>query len=65
MQRWCKLVVQCCCKVADFSMARRAAKVVQRCRKLVVQLRVQIDNEMKKQEWCFLNPADWDEPEPE
>ena len=43
MQRWCKLVVQCCCKVADFSMARRAAKVVQRCRKLVVQLRVQID----------------------
>jgi hypothetical protein len=24
-------------------MARRAAKVVQRCRKLVVQLRVQID----------------------
>jgi hypothetical protein len=43
VQRWCKLVVQCCCKVADSSMARRAAKVVQRCRKLVVQLRVQID----------------------
>ncbi len=20
--------------------------------------------EMKKQEWCFLNPADWNEPEP-
>jgi len=30
---------QCCCKVAGFAMARRAAKVVQRCSKLVVQLR--------------------------
>lgn len=43
VQRWCKLVVQCCCKVAAFSIARHTAKVVQRCRKLVVQLRVQID----------------------
>ncbi len=45
VQRCCKMVVQCCCKVADFSMARYAAKVVQRCCKLVVQLRVQIDNQ--------------------
>ena len=43
VQRCCKLVVQCCCKVADFSMARYAAKVVQCCCKVVVQLRVQID----------------------
>jgi hypothetical protein len=38
------MVVQCCCKVATFAMARYAAKVVQRCCKIVVQLRVQIDN---------------------
>lgn len=38
------MVVQCCCKVVAFSVARHAPKVVQRCRKLVVQLRVQIDS---------------------
>jgi hypothetical protein len=36
-------VVQCCCKVATFPIARYAAKVVHRCCKLVVRLRVQID----------------------
>ena len=59
VQRWCKLVVQCCCKVAAFSIARHTAKVVQRCRKLVVQLRVQIDKSRVLSGWSPVRLEVW------